>query len=223
MNRIQVYTLIYKQGMVPVFFCPEEEKAVKIAEACIKGGSKIIEMTNRGENALQVFKDLIKLKKEYPELAIGAGSISDAYTAALYAVEGADFIVGPVFDIETAKFCNSRKLAYIPGCATPTEVHTAEKMGAEICKIFPAGELGGPDFIRALRAPCPWSSLMPTGGVDTTEENLRAWFKAGVAAVGIGSKLISKDKINNSDFAGIEKETRRILEIIKKIREEENA
>jgi 2-dehydro-3-deoxyphosphogluconate aldolase/(4S)-4-hydroxy-2-oxoglutarate aldolase len=149
---------------------------------------------------------------------LGVGSIVDAPTAAIYIGAGANFVVGPLLDEDTAKLCNSRKIPYSPGCGTVSEIHKAERLGVEICKIFPGGEVGGPAFVNNLRGPCPWTDVMPIGGVSPTKESLTAWFEAGIACAGIGSRLITKALLDARDYKGITKRVRETVSLIKEIR-----
>ena len=142
----------------------------------------------------------------------------DAPTAAFFINYGANFIVGPVLDEETALLCNKRKIPYSPGCGSASEIHRAHELGVEICKIFPGGQVGGPAFVKALKGPCPWASIMPTGGVSPTKESLSEWFSAGCACVGMGSKLITKELVEKKDFKAIEENVRNALHIIKEVR-----
>ncbi|HEQ72230.1 MAG TPA: bifunctional 4-hydroxy-2-oxoglutarate aldolase/2-dehydro-3-deoxy-phosphogluconate aldolase, partial [Spirochaetia bacterium] len=206
-------------GVVPIFYEPDPAIAKKITAALAMGGAPLVEMTNRGDHALDVFRELEQYcRAEHPEVVLGVGSVVDAPTAALYIAAGANFIVSPLLDRETALLCNARKICYIPGCATPTEIHQAELLGVEICKLFPGDAAGGPGFVKALRGPCPWTRLVITGGVDSTRESLSAWFDAGAAAVGMGSKLIVKELVKKKDFAGIEATMRTTLEIVREIK-----
>jgi 2-dehydro-3-deoxyphosphogluconate aldolase/(4S)-4-hydroxy-2-oxoglutarate aldolase len=184
-----------------------------------KGGCHLLEFTNRGDFALQTFSELVQaMAKTHPDLIIGIGSVEDAATAALYLAHGANFVVGPHFNEEIARLCNRRKIPYLPGCGSVTEIATAEEWGAEVVKLFPAETLGGPDFVKAVRGPRPWTRIMPTGGVSPDEDNLRAWFAAGVACVGVGGKLIREDSLKSGDFAAIENHAREILARIQRIR-----
>lgn len=170
-------------GLLPVFYHADVEVAKSIVRACYDGGAKVVEFTNRGDFAYQVFAELAKWSnKELPDLILGAGTIIDHATAVLYIDSGANFIVGPLFNPEVAKICNRRKVAYIPGCSSPSEISEAEEMGADIVKVFPA-RVATPYFIKAVLAPCPWSKLMPAGGVEATREDAFAWIKAGAAAL----------------------------------------
>jgi 2-dehydro-3-deoxyphosphogluconate aldolase/(4S)-4-hydroxy-2-oxoglutarate aldolase len=201
--RLEVTNTLLDVGLVPLFYHGELETAIEVIAACARGGARSIEFTNRGELAYPVFTELVKhFAKADPSIVLGIGSIMDAPTAALYLASGANFIVGPSFNPEIAKLCNRRKVLYIPGTATGTEIATAEEYGAEICKVFP-GDTLGPGFIKAVLAPCPWHRLLPTGGVDATEASIGEWIKAGAAAVGLGSKLITADAIKARNFDSI--------------------
>jgi 2-dehydro-3-deoxyphosphogluconate aldolase/(4S)-4-hydroxy-2-oxoglutarate aldolase len=206
--RLEVINTLLETGLVPLFYNADVETSIELATACAGGGAKVIEFTNRGELAYPVFTELVKyFAKADPTIILGVGSIIDAPTAALYLAAGANFIVGPSFNPEIAKLCNRRKILYMPGCATETEISTAEEFGAEICKVFPGETVGGPAFIKGVMAPCPWHRLMPTGGVDATESSVSEWIKAGAAAVGMGSKLISAQAVTDKDFDGIAAKT----------------
>jgi 2-dehydro-3-deoxyphosphogluconate aldolase/(4S)-4-hydroxy-2-oxoglutarate aldolase len=218
--RLDVINTLLDIGLVPLFYNGDVETSVELAVACSRGGAKIIEFTNRGESAYPVFTELVKhFSKADPSIILGVGSILDAPTAALYIASGANFIVGPSFNPEIAKLCNRRKILYMPGCATETEISTAEEYGAEICKVFPGETVGGPGFVKAVMAPCPWHRLMPTGGVDATEASVGAWIKAGAAAVGMGSKLITAQAVKEKDYDGIAKIASDCIGWVKKARE----
>lgn len=204
--------------MVPVFYHKEAKVAQQVVKACYEGGVRVFEFTNRGDFAHEVFAEVIRFSRaECPELALGVGSVIDAPTAALYLQLGADFVVGPMFNAEISRVCNRRSIPYIPGCGTVSEVSLAQETGCQICKIFP-GDVLGPKFVKGLRAPMPWSKLMVTGGVEPTEENLSAWFRAGVFCVGMGSKLFPSSTIADSDWTEITDKCRETLAIIQKIR-----
>jgi 2-dehydro-3-deoxyphosphogluconate aldolase/(4S)-4-hydroxy-2-oxoglutarate aldolase len=218
--RLEVINALLDIGLVPLFYNGDVETSVELASACAHGGAKVIEFTNRGELAYPVFTELVRhFAKADPTVILGVGSILDAPTAALYMASGANFIVGPSFNREIAKLCNRRKMLYMPGCATETEISTAEEYGAEICKIFPGETVGGPAFVKAVMAPCPWHRLMPTGGVDATETSVSEWIKAGAAAVGIGSKLITAQAVKDKDFDGIAKRASQCVEWIRAARQ----
>jgi 2-dehydro-3-deoxyphosphogluconate aldolase/(4S)-4-hydroxy-2-oxoglutarate aldolase len=218
-RRIDVVNAMYETGLVPVFYHPDLEVVTRVAAACVEGGARLLEFTNRGDFAYQAFGELEKhCARELPGLITGVGSVVDAATASLYIDSGASFVVGPILNPDVAKTCNRRKIPYSPGCGSASEISAAEELGCEIVKVFPGAEVGGPAFVKAMRGPCPWTSIMPTGGVDVTEESLAAWFGAGVACVGIGSKLITKDRLASKDYAGISETVARTLEIIRKVR-----
>jgi len=202
--RLDVFNTILDIGLVPLFYNGQVETAVEIVYAVARGGGRVVEFTNRGEMAYPVFTELVKhFAQADPSVILGVGSIMDAPTAALYMASGANFIVGPSHNPEISRLCNRRKIAYLPGCATETEIANAEEAGAEICKIFPGESAGGPGFISAVLAPCPWHRLLPTGGVEATEASIGEWIKAGAAAVGMGSKLITAQAVKARDFDSI--------------------
>ena len=217
-SRIEVVLTMEKTGLVPLFYNPDPEIAKKVVKACYDGGARLLEFTHRGLYAQDVFYELSKYcDKECPELILGVGSITDAATASLYLNLGAQFIVTPVLREDIAIVCNRKKIAWFPGCGSLTEITRAEELGCEIVKLFP-GEIYGPKFIKAAKAPQPWSKIMPTGGVDTSEENLKSWFDAGATCVGIGSKLITDQIIANKDYKLLEEEIRLVLNRIQKLK-----
>jgi len=218
-GRIETLMLMKQIGIIPVFYHADFEVAKNIICACADGGARVIEFTNRGDRAINVFTQLEEYcVKNKPEVIPGVGSIVDAPTAAMYIAAGANFVVGPVLDEDTARLCNSRKIPYSPGCGSATEIHRAEMLGVEICKIFPGDEVGGPNFVKMIKGPCPWTDVMPTGGVSPTKESLTAWFEAGVACVGMGSNLITKELLAAKDYAGITNRVKKTLELVKSIR-----
>ena len=219
-SRIEVTLKMAETGMVPVFYHSDPEVCKEVVKACYQAGVRVFEFTNRGDFAHETFAQLVKYARtNFPELMLGAGSVVDAPTAGLYIQLGADFIVSPVLNEDIARVCNRRKIMWSPGCATLSEISKAEELGAEVVKIFPAQQVGGPQYVAAIKGPCPWTSIMPTGGVEPAEENLRAWFKAGVHCVGMGSQLISKDLIASKAYNKLEEQTRAALELIKRVRE----
>ena len=217
-SRIEVVLTMKENGMVPLFFHSDIEISKKVLKACYDGGARLMEFTSRGDFAHEVFGALNKYAlAELPGMILGVGSITDAAAASLYMSLGANFIVTPVFREDIAIACNRRKLLWSPGCGTLTEIARAEELGCEIVKLFP-GDIYGPEFIKAIKGPCPWTSIMPTGGVLPTVESLTSWFNAGATCVGIGSQLISKDILDNNDFEGLKKKVDQVLEIIKNIK-----
>jgi 2-dehydro-3-deoxyphosphogluconate aldolase/(4S)-4-hydroxy-2-oxoglutarate aldolase len=217
-TRLEVYNTMLSTGLVPVFYNADVEVAKKVVEACRAGGAIVVEFTNRGDFAPEVFKEISQyFSKTSPEIILGVGSVIDEPTAALYIAYGANFVVGPLFNETIARLCNRRKVAYIPGCGSVSEISYAEELGAEIVKIFPGDSVGGPGFVKAMLGPCPWTRIMPTGGVDATEESIKAWFEAGVACVGIGSKLIRKDLVAAENWAEITALVRQVVEWIKNV------
>ena len=217
-SRLKVLTSMIETGMVPVFYHPDIQVSIEVIDACAAGGAHCFEFTNRGDQAHEVFKELYNHFKSDDHVILGAGSIIDPATAALYIQLGANFIVSPVLNPEVARICNRRKVAYSPGCGSVSEISAAEELGVEICKIFPGGAIGGPNFVKDVLGPLPWSRLMPTGGVDTTEESISSWIKAGVACVGIGSKLFPKETIDSGNYAEVTEKVKRVLEWIQKAR-----
>lgn len=217
--RLTVLNSMIEVGLVPVFHHGDIDTSRSIVAALSRGGARAIEFTNRGDHAFEIFSELEQYcSSEHPQVMLGAGTVIDDITAGTYLNLGANFVVGPSLDRRVAEVCNRRKVAYSPGCATPTEITVAHELGCEIVKIFPGGLVGGPAFVRAIRGPCPWALLMPTGGVDITEESLAAWFAAGVACVGIGSKLVSKDLVEAADWEALERRTAEVISIISNLR-----
>ena len=217
-SRIEVAQTMEQTGLVPLFYHSDIELGKNIIEACYKGGARVIEFTSRGDFAHEVFGELSKFcEKNLPDMIIGIGSVIDAAEASLYMQMGANFVVTPVFREDIAKVCNRRKVLWSPGCGTLTEIAKAEELGCEIVKLFPGGSYGA-DFVKAIKGPCPWTKIMPTGGVSTDKSNLEAWFNAGVTCVGIGSKLISKEILESKDFSRLEKTVKETLALIQVIR-----
>jgi 2-dehydro-3-deoxyphosphogluconate aldolase/(4S)-4-hydroxy-2-oxoglutarate aldolase len=205
-QRIDVIIKMRDAGIVPIFYHKDPDICRNVIRSCYEAGVRIFEFTNRGDFAHELFSDLNKwAEKELPALIMGVGSVVDAGTASLYIQLGANFIVSPVLNAEMARVCNRRKILWIPGCGSVSEVNYAEELGAETVKIFPGLSVGGPDFIKAVKGPCPWTNLMPTGGVEPTTENLREWFESGASCVGIGSNLITKELIQKKDWEGLSK------------------
>jgi 2-dehydro-3-deoxyphosphogluconate aldolase/(4S)-4-hydroxy-2-oxoglutarate aldolase len=217
-TRIEVAQVMKESGMVPLFFHSDIAVAKKVLKACYDGGARLMEFTNRGDFALEVFAELTKYAiKELPGMIMGIGSVTDTAAASAYMLNGANFVVTPVLREDIAVVCNRRKVLWSPGCGSLTEIAKAEELGAEIVKLFP-GSTYGPGFVKGVLASQPWTSLMPTGGVSPTEENLKGWFDAGVTCVGMGSKLIAKQTDGSFDYAKIEQLTKNALQIISALR-----
>ena len=217
-TRLEVVSKMTETGMVPLFYHSDIEIAKKTLKACYEGGARLLEFTSRGDFAHQIFDELNKyVRTELPDMIMGVGSVTDSAAASLYMQLGANFIVTPVLREDIAVVCNRRKVLWSAGCGSLTEITKAEELGGEIVKLFP-GSTYGPDFVRAIKGPQPWTSIMPTGGVSTEEDNLRGWFDAGVTCVGMGSKLISNEILANEDFEVLKTKVAETLKLIKKIR-----
>lgn len=205
--------------MVPLFYHSDIEIAKKTLKACYDGGARLLEFTSRGDFAHNIFEELNQYAlAELPEMIMGVGSVTDAAAASLYMQLGANFIVTPVLREDIAVVCNRRKVLWSAGCGSLTEIAKAEELGGEIIKLFP-GSTYGPGFVKAIKGPQPWTSIMPTGGVSTEEDNLRGWFGAGVTCVGMGSQLISKEILAQENYTGLKEKVAATLSLIKKIRE----
>ncbi|NNE33861.1 MAG: bifunctional 4-hydroxy-2-oxoglutarate aldolase/2-dehydro-3-deoxy-phosphogluconate aldolase [Rhodothermales bacterium] len=222
-TRIQVAQTMAATGLVPLAYHADAAVMLQIVKACYEGGARVFEFTNRGDFAHEVFAEVSRaISAEAPDMMLGVGSVADAGTASIYLQLGADFIVQPSLREDVVRVCNRRKVLWAAGCATLTEVARAEELGAEIVKIFPGGTVG-PGFVKAIKGPCPWTSLMPTGGVSPTRENLTEWFEAGVTCVGMGSKLITSQTIADGDFDGLAVKVRDTLGLIDQIRRQSAA
>ena len=218
-SKLQVLQTILGTGMVPVFYNPDAETSRQVLRACYEGGVRAFEFTNRGDFAHEVFGQLARYAAaELEGMILGVGSVVDAPTAALYIQLGANFVVGPVFNPEVAPVCNRRLIPYCPGCGSASEVSAAQAAGCDICKVFP-GDVLGPAFVKDIKGPMPWSQIMVTGGVRPEEENLKAWFKAGVGCVGMGSQLFPKDAVASKDWARITQLCRQSLQTISSLRQ----
>lgn len=216
-SRIEVATVMKQTGLVPLFYHSDIEVSKKVLKACYDGGARLMEFTARGDFAHEVFGALIKYAiKELPGMIMGVGSVTDAAAASRFMALGANFIVTPVLREDIAIACNRRKVLWSPGCGTLTEIAKAEELGCEIVKLFP-GDIYGPNFVKGIKGPQPWTSIMPTGGVSPTKENLEGWFKAGVTCVGMGSQLIGKNSNGDFDLVKIEQLVKESLDIIKKV------
>ena len=219
--RVEVINAMYDLGLVPIFYHDDPQTAQKIINACADGGARVIEFTNRGDCAFQIFSELIGyLEKKRPEVILGIGSILDPATASLFINTGANFVVGPILNPEVATLCNRRKINYSPGCGSASEISEAESLGVEIVKIFPGGQVGGPSFVQAILGPMPWTSIMPTGGVEPTRESIKEWIQSGAVCLGIGSKLITTDLVTKGEWQQLTKKVAECLLLIKEARDE---
>lgn len=217
-TRIEVFQEMKRTGMVPLFYHKDVELGKEVLKACYDGGARVLEFTNRGDYAHEVFRELnLYAEKELPEMILGVGSVTDAGAASLYMQLGANFVVTPVLREDIAISCNRKKVLWSPGCASLSEIARAEELGCELVKLFPGGTYGA-GFVKAIKGPCPWTNIMPTGGVSPTEENLKGWFGAGVTCVGMGSQLISKEVLTNKDFTGLTQAVKDALAIIESLR-----
>ncbi|QBZ98904.1 beta/alpha barrel domain-containing protein [Flavobacterium sangjuense] len=219
MSNIQKVTdAIVKQGMLPLYFNADENVTIEVLRAIYKAGVKAVEYTSRGDAALSNFKKMVEVRNaEMPDLLLGIGTIKNLQQAEEYFAVGADFYISPGFVPEVAAYLRSKEVLYSPGCMTPSEIIAAENAGVKFIKLFP-GNMLGPEFLSGIKDIFPKLLFMPTGGVDTTRENIEGWYKAGVSAVGMGSKLISKQLMADKDYATIETETRKVLELIQTIK-----
>ena len=216
-TRIQVASVMQEIGLVPLFFHEDIALGKEVLKACYEGGARLLEFTSRGDFAFEIFGELNKYAlATLPGMILGVGSVTDAAAASLYMQLGANFVVTPVLREDIAIVCNRRKVLWSAGCGTLTEIAKAEELGCEIVKLFPGGTYG-PEFVKAIKGPQPWTSIMPTGGVSPTEENLKSWFDAGVTCVGMGSKLISKEILANHDFNTLKNKVKKALAIIQQL------
>ncbi|MGC8824153.1 MAG: bifunctional 4-hydroxy-2-oxoglutarate aldolase/2-dehydro-3-deoxy-phosphogluconate aldolase [Bacteroidales bacterium] len=220
-QRLEVAQTMLNMGMVPLFYHAQLEVCKNVLKATYEAGVRVFEFTNRGDFAHEVFSELNRYALDHlPGMMLGVGSVVDAPTAALYLQLGANFIVSPLLNEDVARICNRRKVLWIPGCGTVSEISKAEELGAEIVKIFPAKQLGGPAFVKSVLGPCPWSRLMPSGGVEVDEENLRHWFSAGVACVGMGSNLFPSSLIHEEKFDELKSKLQQAFQLVQKVKNE---
>lgn len=218
MKRFEVVLKMKETGAIPLYYNSDLEVCKEVITACYKGGMTIFEFTNRGDFAHELFAELVKWGREtLPDLVLGVGTVVDAATCALYIQLGANFIVSPLLNEDMAKTCNRRKILWIPGCATASEIGRAEELGAEVVKLFPGPTVGGAKFLKAYLGPCSWSNIMPSGGVSPTKENLKEWFGAGAFCVGMGSQLITKEIIAHKDYKQLESLARSAITMIQEL------
>jgi 2-dehydro-3-deoxyphosphogluconate aldolase/(4S)-4-hydroxy-2-oxoglutarate aldolase len=219
MKRMDVVLKMQEIGVIPLYYNPDINICKDVISACYRGGMKIFEFTNRGDMAHELFAELMKWgHKEMPDLVLGVGTVVDAGTCSIYIQLGAKFIVSPLLNEEMARVCNRRKVLWIPGCATASEIGKAEELGAEVVKLFPGPTVGGAKFLKAYLGPCPWSNIMPSGGVSPTQENLTEWFDAGAFCVGMGSQLITREIIANKEYDKLQKVSREAMDIIQNLK-----
>lgn len=217
-NTKRITDAITNQGILPLYFNPSEEVSLEVLKAIYRAGVRAVEYTNRGDAALANFKKMATLRDaDMPGLLLGVGTIKNREQADDYLAAGADFLVSPGFVPEVADFCVARDIFYAPGCMTPSEIIAAENAGIRFIKLFP-GNMLGTEFLTTIKDIFPKLLFMPTGGVDTTKESIESWYKAGVCAVGMGSKLISKKLMEAKDYTTIEAETKKVLELIQTIK-----
>src|SRR3546814_259469 len=214
-KKTTVLELIQEQGLLPLFFHPNEENTIEITRTVYEAGGRLIEYTNRGKEALRNFAELKKeADKSMPGLQLGVGTIKTAEEAQKFIDAGADFIVSPTVNPEVGKKAEAAGILWTPGCMTPTEISLAQQHGALLIKLFPANILGT-EFLSSIRSLFPGQLFIPTGGVDLSRENISGWFNAGVCAVGMGSKLISKKVMDEKQYDLLKKSTADVLELIK--------
>jgi 2-dehydro-3-deoxyphosphogluconate aldolase/(4S)-4-hydroxy-2-oxoglutarate aldolase len=219
MNREKVLRRVREIRLMPLFYHDDPDVAAEVMKAVYEGGLELLEFTNRGSSAMRVFEKLIRYKSDrYPGALLGIGSVVDASTSLEYIRAGADFVVAPLLNRELIEACREKDVLHIPGCSTLTEIHQAGLWGAEMVKVFPAAQLGGPAYIRAIKSPCPWLSLVVTGGVKATAEDLKAWHEAGAEGFGLGSDLISKELIMKGNFEGLSKKVRELVGFVKSLK-----
>jgi 2-dehydro-3-deoxyphosphogluconate aldolase/(4S)-4-hydroxy-2-oxoglutarate aldolase len=207
---------IKNEGMLPLFYHDDVTVCENVLQALYNGGVRCVEFTNRGVHALPNFKHLVSLKSTMPGLILGIGTIKTPQDATSFIDAGADFLISPCFDASVADVAYMHKVLWIPGCMTPTEIHVAQKSGATLVKLFP-GNVLGPGFVEAIKSLFTGVDFIVTGGVEPTEQNIGAWFKAGVSGVGLGSKLITKDVLANKNYKQLETQTKELVQLIKKV------
>jgi len=220
-DRVSVLKALEAQGVCPVFYNPDPEVALNVIRACARGGAPVIEFTNRGDFAVDLFAEIAKeLGRTDPDIVLGIGSVLDAGTAAMYLNRAARFVVSPALVPEVATVCNRRMVAYFPGCGSVRDITEAQALGCDIIKLFPGASVGGPDFVKAVMGPMPWTKIMPTGGVDPDAGSIAKWFGAGIVAAGMGSKLVTDAAVKAGDWAGIETSVRGAVNAVAAFRAE---
>lgn len=219
-DRLAVLNALQTQGVAPVFYHADPEVCLNVIRACARGGAPVVEFTNRGDFACDLFGEIAKeLQRTDPEVILGIGSVVDAGTASLYLNRGARFVVSPWLVPEVARVCNRRMTAYFPGCGSVTEIGQAHELGCEIVKLFPGSSVGGAEFVKAVLGPMPWAKIMPTGGVDPDEASIASWFGSGIVAAGMGSKLVTDAAVKAGDWTAIETQVRSTVATIAAFRQ----
>ena len=218
-DRLSVLTALQAQGVCPVFYHSDPEVSLNVIRACARGGAPVIEFTNRGDFAVDLFGEIAReLGRTDPEIVLGIGSVLDAGTAAMFLNRAARFVVSPALVPEVATVCNRRMVAYFPGCGSVTDISNAQALGCDIVKLFPGASVGGPDFVKAVLGPMPWTKIMPTGGVDPDPASIAKWFGSGIVAAGMGSKLITDAAVRDAGWAGSETPVRPADEAVRAFR-----
>ena len=219
-DRLSVLTALEAQGVCPVFYHADPEVCLNVIRACARGGAPVVEFTNRGDFAVDLFGEIAReLQKTDPGAVLGIGSVIDAGTASTFLNRGARFVVSPGLVEEVARTCNRRMTAYFPGCGSVTEILKAQELGCEIVKLFPGASVGGPEFVKAVLGPMPWTKIMPTGGVDPDAASIAKWFGSGIVAAGMGSKLITDAAVKAGEWDGIAAHVRSAVDAVKAFRE----
>lgn len=214
-DRLSVLQALEAQGVAPVFYHSDPEVCLNVIRACARGGAPVVEFTNRGDFACDLFGEINReLIRTDPNVVMGIGSVVDAGTAALYLNRGARFVVSPCLVPDVARVCNRRMVAYFPGCGSVTDIGEAHELGCEIVKLFPGSSVGGADFVKAVKGPMPWVKIMPTGGVDPDAASIAKWFGSGIVAAGMGSKLITDEAVKSGDWTAIETQVRKTVDAI---------
>ena len=217
-KKTEILKLIPEQGVLPLFFYKDTQVSIEVLKALYSAGIRTVEYTNRGEAALQNFKEMRKVcDSELKGMYLGVGTIKNADSAKAFIDADTDYIISPGLVEDAVKVADASNMLWVPGCMTPSEIIRAEQLGAKLVKLFP-GNILGPSFLSAIKEIFPNLLFMPTGGVEAEKENLSGWFKAGVCAVGMGSKLITKASLENRDYEGIRKGTEKSLELIREVR-----
>lgn len=223
-DRLTVLSALEAQGVCPVFYHPDAEVCLNVIRACARGGAPVVEFTNRGDFAVDLFADVAReLQRTDPHVILGIGSVVDAPTAALFLNRGARFVVSPCLVPDVARVCNRRRTAYFPGCGSVSEIGQAHELGCDVVKLFPGASVGGPDFVKAVLGPMPWTKIMPTGGVDPDPASIARWFGAGIVAAGMGSKLITDAAVASGDWAAVEVSVRGAVQAVADVRAERPA